>query len=175
MSLQHFSTAARSRLKPGALAELGMSAFLVAMGVLVIINASQIPTSFAQRGPVGPSVVPIVVGVGLLVAAALLTFEVLRGRVAVPEEGEDIDVNTATNWQSILVLIASLLANTVLIAPLGWPISGAILFWGSAFALGNRSYLRNLVVALVISIGSYLVFAKVLGVELPAGLLTGVL
>lgn len=175
MSSNHDEAAKRSRLSPGAIAELGMSGFLVAAGVMVIVNASQIPTSFAQRGPVGPSAVPFVVGAGLLIVAGLLTFEVLRGHIAAPEDGEDIDVNSATNWRSVLILIACMFANIFLIVPLGWPISGALLFWGSAFALGSRRYLRNLVVAFVMSIGSYLIFAEVLGVELPAGILEGVL
>ncbi len=32
-----------------------------------------------QRGPVGPKTVPVVVGVGLLLVAALLAVDVLRG------------------------------------------------------------------------------------------------
>ena len=59
--------------------------------------------------------------------------------------------------------------------PLGWPFSGAILFWGSAFALGSRHYLRDAVIALVLSFGSWYLFAFGLGVVLPVGILKGIL
>ena len=66
------------------------------------------------------------------------------------------------------MLAAAFVANALLIEPLGWPISGAILFWGSAFALGSRHYLRDAVIALVLSFGSWYLFAFGLGVG-PAG------
>ena len=35
--------------------------------------------------------------------------------------------------------MASFLANVVLIEPVGWSITGAVLFWGCAYALGSRT------------------------------------
>ena len=52
---------------------------LAVLGVLVLVDASRIPTDFTQRGPVGPAAVPVVVGVALLVIAVLLARDVLRG------------------------------------------------------------------------------------------------
>ena len=150
-----------------------MVAFLFLVGALVLFDASRIPTSFTQRGPVGPAAVPVVVGVALLVVAALWALEVLRGHQAEPEDGEDIDLSSGTDWRTVLLLGGCFIANAVLIQPLGWPISGALLFWGSAFALGSRRYLRNAVIALALSIGSYLLFSLALGLELPGGPLEG--
>lgn len=59
--------------------ELGICALLVVLGVLVLTDALRIPTDFAQRGPVGPKAVPILVGSLLLIVAALLARDVLRG------------------------------------------------------------------------------------------------
>ena len=74
-----------------------------------------------------------------------------------------------------LLLAAAFLANALLIEPLGWPFSGAILFWGSAFALGSRHYVRDAVIALVLSFGSWYLFALGLGMVLPVGILKGIL
>src|SRR5215217_59216 len=73
--------------------ELGVSVLLAALGVLVLIDASRIPTDFTQRGPVGPAAVPVVVGVALLVIAVLLARDVLRGGHGESEAGEDIDLS----------------------------------------------------------------------------------
>ena len=73
------------------------------------------------------------------------------------------------------MLAAAFVANALLIEPLGWPISGAILFWGSAFALGSRHYIRDAAIALVLSFGSWYLFAFGLGVILPVGILKGIL
>ena len=73
------------------------------------------------------------------------------------------------------MLAAAFLANALLIEPLGWVFSGAILFWGAAFALGSRHYIRDAVIAFALSIGSWYLFALALGIVLPPGILRGVL
>src|SRR3712207_6985823 len=56
--------------------------------------------------------------------------------------------------RSTLFPYTTLFRSALLIESLGWVFSGAILFWGSAFALGSRHYIRDLVIAFVLSIGS---------------------
>jgi putative tricarboxylic transport membrane protein len=50
-----------------------------------------------------------------------------------------------------------------------------VLFWGSAYALGSRRYVRDAVLSFVLSFGTYYVFAAGLGIFLPAGVLQGIL
>jgi putative tricarboxylic transport membrane protein len=100
---------------------------------------------------------------------------VSRGGRGEPEGGEDIELGGGTDWRTVLTLAAAFIANAFLIEPLGWPFSGALLFWGSAFALGSRHYLRDAVIALVLSFGSWYLFAFGLGVVLPVGILKGIL
>jgi putative tricarboxylic transport membrane protein len=54
-------------------------------------------------------------------------------------------------------------------------ISGALLFWGSAFALGNRHHIRGLAIGVALSLVTFYAFAVGLGVNLPAGILQGIL
>jgi putative tricarboxylic transport membrane protein len=155
--------------------ELGVSVLLAGLGVLVLVDASRIPTDFTQRGPVGPAAVPVVVGVALLVLAALLARDVLRGGHGEAETGEDIDLSQPSDWRTVLLLVGAFLANVILIDRVGFPISGAILFWGAAYALGSRHLLRDPVIALALSVATYLVFSRGLGIGLPAGVLEGVI
>jgi putative tricarboxylic transport membrane protein len=119
--------------------------------------------------------VPLVVGSLLVVVAVLLTVDLLRGGRGEPEGGEDVDVTGRSDWLTIGLLVAAFAANALLIESLGWPISGAILFFGTAFALGSRHYVRDLAIALVLSVGSWYLFVLGLGIGLPVGILRGIL
>lgn len=149
--------------------ELGICALLAVLGVLVLFDAINIPTDFAQRGPVGPKAVPIVVGVLLLVVAAFLARDVLRGGRGEAEAGEDVDLSAPSDWRTVLLLSAAFLANAALIGVVGFPISGAILFWGAAYALGSRAFVRDPLIAAAMSVVTFVLFDSLLGVPLPGG------
>ena len=155
--------------------ELGVALFLGALGVLVVVQALLLPESRIARGPVGPAAVPVVVGGLLVIVSIFLAIDVWRGGRGEPEGGEDIELGGGTDWRTILIVAAAFLANAFLIEPLGWPVSGAILFWGSAFALGSRHYIRDAAIAIVLSVGSWYLFALGLGIVLPPGILEGIL
>ncbi|SNS81209.1 putative tricarboxylic transport membrane protein [Geodermatophilus pulveris] len=155
--------------------EFGVALFLGGLGVLVIVQAALLEESLIVRGPVGPRTVPLLVGGLLVVVAAVLAVDVLRGGRGEPEGGEDVDLTSGSDWRTIALLAAAFVANALLIEPLGWPVSGAILFWGSAFALGSRHPVRDLAIAVVLSVGSWYLFVLGLGIALPVGVLQGIL
>ncbi|MGW4032207.1 tripartite tricarboxylate transporter TctB family protein [Streptomyces sp. NPDC004838] len=155
--------------------ELGVSVLLLALGVLVLSDALTMDVDITQRGPVGPKTVPVVIGIGLLLVALLLAADVLRGGRGEAEGGEDVDLSEPSDWQTVLLLTGVFLAFAVLIGPIGFPIAGALLFWGAAFALGSRHFTRDPLIASVLSLFTYYVFNDLLGVPLPGGPLMGVL
>ncbi|WDV49745.1 tripartite tricarboxylate transporter TctB family protein [Streptomyces coeruleorubidus] len=155
--------------------ELGVCALLLVLGVLVLTDALTMDVDIAQRGPIGPKTVPVVVGAGLLVIAALLAVDVLRGGRGQAETGEDIDLSEPADWRTVLLLAGVFLGSAVLIEPLGFPVAGALLFWGAAFALGSRRIDRDPLIAAGLSLVTYVVFNNLLGVPLPGGPLMGVL
>ncbi|MEV5437498.1 tripartite tricarboxylate transporter TctB family protein [Streptomyces sp. NPDC052682] len=155
--------------------ELGVCALLLTLGVLVLTDALTMDVDLTQRGPVGPRTVPVVVGAGLLVIAALLAVDVLRGGRGQAETGEDVDLSEPADWRTVLLLAGVFLGAAVLIEPLGFPVAGALLFWGAAYALGSRSTDRDPLIAAALSLVTYAVFTHLLGVPLPGGPLMGVL
>jgi putative tricarboxylic transport membrane protein len=155
--------------------ELGVALFLGALGLLVVVSALLLPESRIVRGPVGPAVVPVVVGALLLITAGFLAVDVLRGGRGEPEGGEDVDLTARSDWRTVLMLAAAFAANALLIEPVGWWFSGAVLFWGAAFALGSRHYVRDAVLAFALSFGTFYLFALGLGTTLPPGILRGIL
>lgn len=155
--------------------ELGVSVLLFAVGALVLIDALTMEGSFVQRGPVGPKTVPVIVGCALLVVAVVLAVDVLRGGRGEAEGGEDVDLTEPGDWRTVAMLAGVFLACALLFVPLGFPASGALLFWGSAYVLGSRNTTRDPLIAAALSVVTYVLFDTLLGVPLPGGPLMEVL
>jgi putative tricarboxylic transport membrane protein len=156
-------------------AQFGLCAALGLLGVFVLVDASRIGAASSSNDPIGPRPVPILLGVLLVVVAVLYAVDVARGGRGEEEAGEDVDLSTRADWKTIVMLAAAFVLNALLIQPLGWVISGSVLFWGSAFALGNRHHLRGLAIGIALSLATFYAFAIGLGVNLPAGILQGIL
>jgi putative tricarboxylic transport membrane protein len=162
-----------SRLKGRS--ELGVALLLGAVGVIVLVDALSLATPYSQSDPVGPKTLPFIVAGLLLVCAVLLAVNVLRGGRAEAEGGEDIDLTHPADWKTVLPLVGAFLANILLIDWAGWVISGTVLFWGSAWALGSRHYVRDGIISVALAVITFYGFFLGLGIPLPAGLLKGIL
>ncbi|RII41199.1 tripartite tricarboxylate transporter TctB family protein [Galactobacter valiniphilus] len=155
--------------------ELGLAALLGVVGVVAIVDALGLTSATTTSDPVGPKAMPIAVGILLLVCAVVLALQVLRGGAAEPDAGEDIDPTSAFDWKTLALLVGFFLLNAALINQLGWVISGAIMFWGSCWALGSRRWIVNIFISLALTLATYYGFYFGLGIKLPAGILTGIL
>lgn len=156
-------------------AEYLVCAFLALLGVVVLVNTSMVHAPANSNDPAGPRIVPFVVGGALLVLSAALAVAIHRGDHAVGEEGEDVDLTAPMDVRTILLLLATFLVHIALIDWAGWVIAGGLLFYGAAFALGSRHYVRNLFVAAAMGLITFYAFVVGLGVNLPAGILKGIL
>jgi len=156
-------------------AQYALCAALGLLGAYVLFDASRIGAAGSSNDPIGPKALPVLLGAALIIIAVFYALDVARGGTGEAEAGEDIDLSTRVDWRTIGLLIAAFALNAVLIEPLGWVISGAILFWGSAFALGNRHHVRGLIFGVTLSLVTFYAFAVGLGVNLPAGILQGIL
>ncbi|MBM6401849.1 tripartite tricarboxylate transporter TctB family protein [Phycicoccus sonneratiae] len=156
-------------------AQLGLCAALALAGVVVVVDASRLGEVTSSNDPVGPRAMPFLVGGALVVVAVLYALDVLRGGVGEAEAGEDVELGHRADWRTVGLLGGAFALNAVLIEPLGWVISGSLLFFLSAFALGNRHHVRGLAIGIALALGTFYAFAIGLGVNLPAGILQGIL
>lgn len=154
-------------------AQYVLAAVLAVVGVYTVIDARGLNVGFGD--PVGPRVFPYVVGAAMVVLAVLLALATARGDVAAGEEGEDIDLTSPADWVTLGKLAGILVLNMLLVNLLGWAITGALLFAGCAWALGSRTLVRDLIVGVVLSVGSWYAFYVGLDVPLPPGILDGIL
>jgi putative tricarboxylic transport membrane protein len=152
-----------------------LCAGLALAGVVVLVDALQLSNNRTGTDPLGPRPVPILVGTLLIILAACLAVSVARGHLGEQEAGEDIDLHSKADMKTVLLLVGVFAANIVLIDLLGWVISGGLLFYGCAIVLGSRHFIRDLVIAAALSLGTFYGFAIGLGIGLPAGILQGIL
>ena len=165
-----------SRSAPGPdrdLAQLGLAALLVVVGAYTFWEATTLRVGFGD--PVGPRVFPYVIGAVTVLLGVLLVIATLRGDVPEAEGGEDVDLRHPADWTTVLKLVGVLLFTVLTVTFLGWAVSGALLFVGSAWSLGSRTLLRDVLVGFALSVSSWYFFHEGLGVILPAGILDGVL
>ena len=154
-------------------AQYGLAAVVALVGAYTIYDATTLQVGFAD--PVGPRVFPYVVGAVMLVLAALLVVATARGDRPAAEDGEDVDLTTPADWPTVLKLVAVLVVNIALVNTLGWAITGAILFAGCTWALGSRTLVKDVLIGLVLSVGSWYGFYVGLGIPLTPGVLDGIL
>ncbi len=154
--------------------EYGVSLLLLALGVVAIVDALGLVDRGA-RGFMTARTLPIVVGSLLILCAVLLAVDIARGGRGEEEEGEDIDLSHGSDWRTLGILVAAFAFNAAFIDVLGWPITGAVLFFGAALALGNRHHVRLAIISVVLSVGTWYGFFVGLDIKLPAGLLDGIL
>lgn len=154
-------------------AQYGVAALLGVVGAYTVYDATTLNVGFGD--PVGPRAFPYVIGGVLVVLAVLLALATARGDVPEAEEGEDVDLTQRADWPTVLKLVAALVFTIATVNWLGWAISGAVVFTGSAWALGSRTLIRDVLVGLVLSVGSWYLFYVGLDIPLTPGVLDGVL
>lgn len=154
--------------------ELAFAGGVVALGVFALVRAGSINEPLTA-GSMGPRVLPYLVGTALVLSGLVVVAAVLRGHRGEAEQGEDVADADQTDWVTVGLLVAVLVAHIFLIVPAGWPIAATVLFGGSAIVLGAKPWWRAVVIGLLLALALQAAFAGGLGVSLPAGpLLEGV-
>jgi hypothetical protein len=90
------------------------------------------------------------------------------GRVPLSEAGGPAERRTAIGW-----LAAGILAYLLLAERGGFVLASAALFWFTARAFDSRRPYRDAAFSILISVSAFLLFARVLQLSLPAGILAG--
>ena len=142
---------------------------LAAVGILIAWSTSQmrVPPMHAK---VGPQVFPYFAAVALLVVGACFIVQAMRSG------SEKLVADTdRTEWGSLAFIVAGFLFQIIFIKTLGFILSSTVLFVAVAMGFGSRQYVRDTIVALILSAAAYFAFTKLLNLQLPAGFFGGLI
>ncbi|MDB5413798.1 MAG: tripartite tricarboxylate transporter TctB family protein [Rubritepida sp.] len=142
--------------------------FVLAFGLVGFWQASAIPVTplYAQ---VGPKAVPYVVAACLTALGVGLVAAALRGGWSA--QIAEVAEAGPPNLRSLGWLGAGLVANLILIGPMGFSIAATVQFVLVAAAFGSRSMARDVIIALPLTLLVWFLFVQGLGVNIGAGLL----
>ena len=146
---------------------------VIILGGIILTRVPQIGTG-AGFIVIGPGIFPTVVGVGFLVLGLLF----LLRTTFLPDKdllSEVTAEEATTDWSTTALTLLSLVAYASLLHPLGYTLATALFFPVVGRILGSTHLWRNIIIGLVLGLAIYLIFTRVLGVRLPAGLLAGIL
>jgi len=129
-----------------------------------------------REGPgyaaVGPRVFPIIVGLGFLVSGLPLLLS-RRSRVlraaAPADESANSDLAPPADWPTLASMAVLLAIYITVFLHLGFIISSAAFLVAGAWVLGSRSWPRDVAAGLLLSLVTYVVFTRLLGLDLPSG------
>jgi putative tricarboxylic transport membrane protein len=79
----------------------------------------------------------------------------------------------STDWNALVAISVGFFAQIMLIERIGFILSSACLFLAVAWGFGSRRAVRDSAIALLLSAVVYVVFTRLLHLQLPAGPLTG--
>lgn len=151
-----------------SLGQIALAGGVLLLGVLLAVGTTFLPeaTGYAK---VGPRLMPALVSAGLIGLGLLLVKEALFGGF----RGVDEVAATAnqSDWRAFGWISAGLIANGLLIVPLGFVLSGMLLFVLAARGFGSVAWLKNVAIGLAIAAPIYTFFNYGLGLSLPKGIL----
>jgi putative tricarboxylic transport membrane protein len=154
--------------KSGAGLAVGFGLVVLALIIFVDSMGMQVPPTYAR---VGPQAFPYFIACAL---AAVGAYFIWNAAAPGPRR-EVIAEGFATDWRALAVIAAGLLIHLTILKPLGFVISGVFLFLCVTFAFGSRKFLRDGIVAIILALVNYLGFTHGLGLQLPPGILAGIL
>jgi putative tricarboxylic transport membrane protein len=148
--------------------ELVFTGSLLVLSLLVLYN-SFILVEGGINAIVGPRAFAVGVGVFMTILTSLQFIAVLRGDRGVPDSIEGGELKEKNNWKALLIVIGGILFHIFSIETIGF-IAGTIpMFLAVAYALGDRKWIRMVIVATVMTVTTFFTFTEFLQLNLPVG------
>jgi len=155
--------------------------FILALAALYWFAIGQIREPLVGD-PIGPRAIPKLLAIGLVISALLLWAETVSKKKSdrlpkqeSPESEPEPSLNSARDSGSRPYVVAALVGGTLvyffLFKWLGYALATATYLFALMAIFNPGKTTINALTALGFSLGSYLVFTRLFGAQLPAGLL----
>jgi hypothetical protein len=137
-------------------------------GILARFGLGASNTTTATAADIGRY--PLFVFGGLLLTGVLTAADLLRSGRGVLADATRRRAGRA-QWLAVGLIGAAAVLDVALLERLGFVVASALLFWLTARAFDRSRPRRDAVVAIVLAIAAYVLFARLLQIDLPAGVL----
>ena len=146
--------------------EVLLSLVLVFIGSFVIYETRGIAETQGYS-QVGPRLFPYIIGTGLTLCGAVLSWHALVGGwrdVPLDQPGHD-----APDWMAWAIISGGIVLHMVLIGWAGFIIASTLMYVLIARGFGSTRAVRDAAVGLALAVAAYFLFTRALGLRLPPG------
>lgn len=147
--------------------ETAAGAVVLGFGVALLGGALEFP--FMLQGIPGPGFLPLLISIGIVASGVVLT---ARGAMSARAAEAAITWPSFTGWARVALMLGTLAISFLLLESLGFLVVTTVFMAVMIFCLGERSWVKLVVIPVLAAIGLYLVFATWLRVPLPKGIFT---
>ena len=161
------------KTKPQAFANLIGSLIFIAVGVWALIQTysfQEVKNTYVQA-----AVFPQIMCVGMLIFAVILLIQSIIKLMTMDENDPLAEPAASINFIKDKGVLAALFVMllcalfVVFFKPLGYVVCGAVLCFVIMVLIGKRNWLQMVLVSILVPLGMWLVFYKVLTVNIPMG------
>lgn len=161
------------KTKTQAFANLIGSLIFIAVGVWALIQTysfQEVKNTYVQA-----AVFPQIMCVGMLIFAVILLIQSIIKLMTMDENDPLAEPAASINFIKDKGVLAALFVMllcalfVVFFKPLGYVICGAVLCFVIMVLIGKRNWLQMVLVSILVPLGMWLVFYKVLTVNIPMG------
>ena len=163
------------KTKTQAFANLIGSLIFIAVGVWALIQTysfQEVKNTYVQA-----AVFPQIMCVGMLIFAVILLIQSIIKLMTMDENDPLAEPAASINFIKDKGVLAALFVMllcalfVVFFKPLGYVICGAVLCFVIMVLIGKRNWLQMVLVSILVPLGMWLVFYKMLSVNIPMGVL----
>lgn len=161
------------KTKTQAFANLIGSLIFIAVGVWALIQTysfQEVKNTYVQA-----AVFPQIMCVGMLIFAVILLIQSIIKLMTMDENDPLAEPAASINFikdKSVLAALFVMLLCALFVVffkPLGYVVCGAVLCFVIMVLIGKRNWLQMVLVSILVPLGMWLVFYKVLTVNIPMG------
>lgn len=161
------------KTKTQAFANLIGSLIFIAVGVWALIQTysfQEVKNTYVQA-----AVFPQIMCVGMLIFAVILLIQSIIKLMTMDEDDPLAEPAASINFIKDKGVLAALFVMllcalfVVFFKPLGYVVCGAVLCFVIMVLIGKRNWLQMVLVSILVPLGMWLVFYKVLTVNIPMG------
>jgi putative tricarboxylic transport membrane protein len=158
-------------------ADIAVAAAFMALGLFIIWQATTIRLGM-MRDPIGPRVAFYITGGTLALGGLVIILRSLwssrqRAGNRIPNEGVPDEADYPASTGRALAIMGCCIAYGLTFDLLGYLIATPLFIIAALAILGERHAGRIVLIALIFTAVTYVIFAQALGVRVPVGPLTG--